>query len=384
MKIRYRIRTALLGTLCIALVTAAAVGGPLSTVATADQSDDEQTYAAIQGDQCIEIEPLGDGSQTVEEFYDYRTPETHNQSENQYSSYGTTHLQQDDTSIVTLYEGSDGLGLVLVHDRLDGDSAGGAATMAFAGLPAEGEWVVEDDTYSEDHFGGPFDEFTHRGTSSRMTWAWSEDRTDGAAFRGGLEDDFEITIDPAFNDTADFRQYGGYINDWQVISAANDAHIRTSLQSQAEPVTISPGGCPSLSVMTVMTSPSDPAPGDDVDVQATVTNDGSEPGTFTVGTTVEGEVIDEQELSLDPGETDRITVSTAFESEGSYQVAVENTNTSVVVEEKTSGDGTSGNGANGGENGDNENELPGFGVAAALLALLAVAVSAARRQAGDG
>ena len=116
----------------VACVTAVAL--PATAGAT---GSDEDTYVVTQGDEEFEISPVGDGSQTAAEFYDYRTPETHEYPDYLYSSYGTTEYQEDDTSILMLHEGSDGLSLVLVHDRVDGDTRGGSLTMQIDGLPEE-------------------------------------------------------------------------------------------------------------------------------------------------------------------------------------------------------------------------------------------------------
>lgn len=225
----------------VALLVLATTAGVSVVAAQSSSSHTDGEYAVIQGDECFTIDPLGNGSQSVEAFYDYRTPNTE-PSSYKYSSYGTTHLQRDNTSSLFLYEGRDGLSLVLLHEQLDGNTSGGAVTMQFDGLPEDGEWVVEDDRYE-----GRDDEFTHDGSSSRITWVYTEGRNDGAAFRGDLTDDARITIDPAFNDAADFRLYEGNITDWQTLSAADDGYERTSLE-MTEPIEIRSGGCPSAPV----------------------------------------------------------------------------------------------------------------------------------------
>lgn len=371
-------RSLLVCAICILLI-GSVTGGITATEASSNSASDE-TYAVTQGDQCIEVDPFVDESQTVEEFYDYRNPITHDYPNDQYSSYGTTHLQEDDTSILLLYEGSDGLGLVMVHDQVDGDTTGGTATFEIEGLPSEGEWVQFDAVYPDDHYGGPISNYEREGTTSTMNWTWAEERTDGAAFRGGLEEDFEITIDPAFNDEAaldvENEEYQGTIDDWHVLSAVGDSHTRMSLESLEEPVTIAPGSCSSLTVASVTASPVDPEPGDDVDIQSTLANDGSDSGTFSVTITAEGEIIDERELSLDPGETEQITATTEFESEGTYQVAVQNTATTVTVEAEGDDD------TDGGETGGSvEHErLPGSSVITALLAIAAAAIVVVYRR----
>lgn len=340
----------------VAVITALVFGtavsvGTVGAQSTPSGADGE--YAVIQGDECFTIEPLGDGSQSVEAFYDYRTPNT-TPSSYSYSSFGTTHLQEDDTSRLFLYEGSNGLSLVLLHDQYNGSSAGGAVTMQFDGLPEDGEWVLEDDDYD-----GRIDEFDHRGTSSRITWAYTDSRNDGAVFRGGLGDDFDITIDPAFNDAADFRVYEGEITDWQVLSATGDGYERTSL-AMSEPIEIQSGGCTSYAVTELETGGTVEA-GDSVDITATITNDGERTVTTEIPFLVDGETIDEQEVTLEPGETTTLTTTTTFDEAGTYTVEAGDQTAAVTV------DGSG-------------NAMPGFGVVGLTLVLLLGVLIARYRQ----
>jgi hypothetical protein len=104
----------------------------------ADATD--RTFVVEQGDTCHTVEPLGDGSQSVESFYQYGT-------ETDYSSAGTTALQQPDTSLVFLYHGSNGLSLVFVHGAYKSDSVGGSASVTINRLPSSVSQAVEDDGY---------------------------------------------------------------------------------------------------------------------------------------------------------------------------------------------------------------------------------------------
>ncbi|MFC6727956.1 CARDB domain-containing protein, partial [Natronoarchaeum mannanilyticum] len=314
------------------------------------QEDDSQTYAVTQGDQCITIQALGNGSQTVEEFYDYRNPETHDGPNNVYSSYGTRDLQRDDTTTMFVYEGSEGTSLVVIHERVGGDSDGGAVTMQFDGLAENSEWAVKDDLYNGTRPGGNLDEWSHSGTSARATWAYTDGRNDGGALRGFGED---VTVTPYFNDRADFREYPGDITEWEVVSAEDGEYNRSSLDSMTEEVQVLAGGCAELTVASLTTSPSEPSPGETVDVQATVQNDGAVAGTFPVEITVDGEAIDTREIELDSGESRDIAVETTFDETGSYEIAVANTTATVEVSDD----------AGGGSGGD---VLSGFGVGAAL------------------
>ncbi|WP_117365421.1 PGF-pre-PGF domain-containing protein [Natrarchaeobaculum sulfurireducens] len=235
----------------VVLVIASIAGVvPGGTATPASQSvADTDRYVLEQGDVCQEIEPLeSDG--TVHSFYDYRNHETHpDTDDNLYSSYGTQHLQEDDTSILMLHEGADGTSLVVVHDRLEGTSAGGVVTFDVVGTPPEADWVVRDDEYD-----APTNMAEWRAGDGWLgaDWIWADGRTDGGAINGGLDDEFALTIYPAFNEDSPF--YGdetlhdpdwhgdGRIDDWQVLSGDLTDPDRTSL-SLSEPVTIRTGTC---------------------------------------------------------------------------------------------------------------------------------------------
>lgn len=361
----------------VVIVIVAAVGVPVVAAdAAPPETDDASEYTVVQGDQCIGLEPLGDGSQTVEEFYDYRTPDTEPDAYT-YSSYGTTHLQADDTSILFLYEGSEGLSLVMVHDRYGGNSSGGALTMQIDGLPEESEWAIEDDNYSEDLGPGPFDEFDHGETSSRITWAYTDNRTDGAAVRGGLEDEFEMTIDPAFNGDADYRVYEGNVTDWQVISATDDGHERTSLDSIDDSLTVQSSGCISFAVTELDASETVTA-GETIELEATVENDGYLADTFDVAFAVDGEVVDEQEVTLEAGESSTLTTTVGIDEPGTYTVTAGDASANVSVADESGEDG-SGDGPSGTSDGGPDRPLSGFGVATAVFAALVAALCARRR-----
>ncbi|MFC4541945.1 CARDB domain-containing protein [Halosolutus amylolyticus] len=313
-----------------------------------------------QGEECVAVEPLGNGTQSVEAFYDYRTPET-SPSNYTYSSHGTTQLQADDTSNLFLYEGTEGLSLVLVHDQYDGDSPGGAATMQFDELPEEGEWVVEDDNYSDDIQGGPDDVFEHNDTSSRITWAWADNRTDGAVFQGGLDEEFSIAIDPAFNDEADFRENPGSITDWDVLSATETGYERTSLDLD-EPVTIQSGDCVSIGVTDLSTTETVTA-GESTTIETTVENDGALPASQNVTITVDGEAVDEHEVTLEPGNTTTVSSTAVFDEPGTYTVEANNETTTVGVEAAESSDTNV-----------ETDSLSGFGIVVTLIAASVVLV----------
>jgi hypothetical protein len=162
-----------LGLVCV--VSVCVIGGQGVTVGAAQQGTAADGYAVVQERACYEVEPLGDGSRSVEAFYDYQSGPN-----SSFSSAGTRTLQVSQGSQFFLYQGREGLSLVFLHDRVDDGRGGGAISADISGLPESGTWVVEDDDY------GPTtdDRFRHGGTTSTIDWMWAPNRTDGAAFRG--------------------------------------------------------------------------------------------------------------------------------------------------------------------------------------------------------
>lgn len=72
-------------TLAVAIMALAVV--PASVTA-----QNNQTFIIKQGSECVQVTPLGDGTQSVEESYEYRSPRT--TPVGAYSSYGTKDIQQ--------------------------------------------------------------------------------------------------------------------------------------------------------------------------------------------------------------------------------------------------------------------------------------------------
>ena len=330
-----------------------------------DDHDDNRSVAAIeshsivQDDRCYPFEPLGDGNQSVEDFYDYRNPET-DPSAYTYSSHGTTHLQEDDTSILMLHEGNDGLSLVIVHDRytddVDDGTDGGSVTFQIDGLPVEGEWVVEDDDYEDQD-----DVFEHEDTSSRMTWVWTTARTDGAAFNIGMDDQFAIEIDPAFSEAADFRYtdggYDGEIADWQILSGDEDDPERISLNLD-ESIEIRSGGCTVVERLNVA---DEIRADEETDVEATVTNKGQREETIVVAFEIDDEIVDRKKEAVDAGETVTIATSVKFEEIGIQSISAGNE--SVTVDVAPADDGST------------TDAIPGFGITIAFGAILAFIIT---------
>ncbi len=204
-----------------------------------------------QDNDSIRVTPLGDGTRSVEAFYDYRSPAT--DPEGQYSSYGTDDIQMNQVSQLFVYDGIEGLSLVFLHDKLsDTDGGGAVITADLSDLPENGEWVVEDDTYDNRD-----DVFRHSRQSSHIEWFTNGYRTDGAAFRGLERANNTITVDMRFNEDTEnypFEEWEGppeqnEIERWLVRSGTGetteidmDEPVEISVESggQTEPTTETP------------------------------------------------------------------------------------------------------------------------------------------------
>ena len=217
----------------LVVVASALAIGPGTTAAQGNQ-----TFIVEQGSQCVQITPLGDGTQSVEEFYDYKIL---NDTAN-YSSLGTTDIQLDQTIQVFVYRGSEGLSLVFLNDKI-GEPGGYVATADISGLPEDGQWVVEDDNYTNRD-----DSFEYNNTSAHIEWSANGRRTDGAAFRGlGSPNYSTITLDIKFNDETDrypFEEWSGSPEQNQIEQwiARSDSGETTELD-MSQPAELSPGTC---------------------------------------------------------------------------------------------------------------------------------------------
>lgn len=221
-----------------------------------DQFAEEETadYTATQDGETIEIEALS-GDMPVEELYDFRLPDRYdNEADNNatngasygsgpyYGSAGTEDLQQGDTSIMFLYDGPEGLSLVVVHEGV-GSNDGGSATFEITDLNGDGEWVVKDDLYLDSDgtlASSNYDRWNTSSNPQTIDWTWGSGGSDGGAF-STLSEDFEFTINPAFNEEAglyDDNFYDGEVDEWEVLSGDRNNPDRTTLDMNEE-VTVS-------------------------------------------------------------------------------------------------------------------------------------------------
>ncbi|MEF8784987.1 MAG: PKD domain-containing protein, partial [Haloarculaceae archaeon] len=224
-------RSTLLGlTLAMVMVLGMAMTG--TTAAT----DADGPITVSQGGDCYAPGTIGDGTENVSTFYNYSV-------ENDYSSEGTTHLQENQVSNLFLYNGSEGKSLVFLHDKYKQAPYGSTITFVITGLPEAGEWAVEDDGYP-----GRDDNWDISATRTEVDWKWSPDRTDGGAYRGlGAEENISIEIDPAFNEDAeawgDWTWSGDQDNrteEWRLLDSNGDKVTQFDMDQN---VTVNVGPC---------------------------------------------------------------------------------------------------------------------------------------------
>lgn len=216
----------------------AAGAAAVSTTVVGSATGTRQTgFTVTQGDTCRSIEPLSYRDAGVEEFYGYTTDAGEGRP---WSANTPVDLASSDTSQLFLYEGPEGLSLVVLHDAPEhGDAeSGGAATLTFRGLPESGEWAVRDDPASAS--AEVWDDRTRDAWS--VHWAWKGDYTDGGAFRG-LGGNVPVEIAPAWGQDAELDPLSpGSIESWVVVSGDPADPDRFELALD-RPVTIGSGSC---------------------------------------------------------------------------------------------------------------------------------------------
>lgn len=218
--------------LLVSLLVTTALGAGVA----ASQPDD---YAIEQGDDCYELAPVTHETQTVEEFYGYTT--SSDGEGERYSANTPIGIERTNngTSSLFLYEGPDGLSLVVLHGAINDTDGGGAATMEFVGLPEEGEWVVQDDPTNLS-----VEVWNRNATEGRtVDWGWRDRWTDGGAFQGGLDDEFSIRINASFDEDAELDSLGsGNVTQWRAITVENDS-LQTIELDMNRSATVRTDGC---------------------------------------------------------------------------------------------------------------------------------------------
>lgn len=412
---RRRHSSLLVAVVVVLLVTSLFVPVVAADNHTDDSGETDRVYQIVQGDQVVSVDPI-QGADSVEEFYDYRHPHVGSRDDpywgRSFSSLGTTSLQQDDASILMLYEGPDGVSFVAIHDKYyeeqERGTTGGSVSWTMSGLPEDGEWAVIDDEYgwlttnatkddlfyldSDHRAGAPGnDGEPPDDADALLSWVWLTGRSDGVAYRG-LGQDVSITVDPAFNEESYQRygdqrredeppdrpdrgeRYNGTIDDWQVIVPTDNgsAYERVSLDSLDEPVRIqSTSQPPTVQSVGLETDSIDP--GESARISAVIENPGDAEWSYRAGLDVGDTELQSQTVTVPAGEERTVEFQQEFSEPGVYEISVGDARTNVTVGEPTTTTNSS-------EPVDNTDEqLPGFGAITALVALLAVMIIATHR-----
>jgi len=124
---------------------------------------------------------------------------------------------------------------------------------------------------------------------------------------------------------------------------------------------------PATPNVTVDVNRTTAAPGDGVAVTITASNPADRPARETYPVTASGKSVDSWTASLGPGANASHTTTLTFDTAGPHTIGVGERSYTVEVREQTNGDGTGTNGTAGSTTG----ATPGFGVPAALTALVA-------------
>lgn len=175
-----------------------------------------ETITVTQNGTEYSITPLQNG-QAIEEFYDYGNAKINS----------PLPIVESDRSRLFVWDGPDGLSLVVLHDE-GNDGSGGAVSFDFENLPSEGSWVVKDDR----------GDFTSR---TQADWTWNYLKTDGGAFQGGLYEQ-QVTITPRFNGAARQSPLSpGRISRWELLTGqATDPEAERLKMDEPVTITIPP------------------------------------------------------------------------------------------------------------------------------------------------
>lgn len=190
---------------------AAAPVAALALPVEASAASDVEVTVEQGGTEVATVSPVT-ADRSVEDFYRYDRGDGA-------SANTPLGLEQSDVSRLFFYQPSGGgpLSLVVIHDAPD-DGDGGDVRFDFQpGLPGDGSWAVEDD---------PGERFSR----TRADWGWAPCCTDGGAYRGGFDDGFEVTVDPAFSSG---------IGRWELLDGGGSV---AATLSRSDPVTLTVGG----------------------------------------------------------------------------------------------------------------------------------------------
>ena len=189
--------------------------------------------------------------------------------------------------------------------------------------------------------------------------------TESLTLAGGQNEDVSFTVDTSALSDLDAGDYTHAI--------ATDDDSAEGTLTIAQPAT--------FEVSDLDPAEATVAPGDSLTVSATIENTGDLEGTQAVSFTLDGETVTSEDVTLGAGASDTVSFDVnAPEEAGTYTHGVaseddEQTGT-LTVEEEPDDDGDDG----GDDSEDSDDGGPGFGIAAALIALLGAALLAYRRR----
>ncbi|WP_207590098.1 CARDB domain-containing protein [Halomontanus rarus] len=172
---------------------------------------------------------------------------------------------------------------------------------------------------------------------------------------GDVVEEQDVELEAGASETVTFTRTFNDAGEYDIEIGGASAGTLTVVEPEPEPEPAA------FDVSDADLSESEIAAGDSVDVTATVSNTGEESGTHTAELTVDGDVVAEQDVTLEGGESDTVTFTETFDDAGEYDVAVDDSSagTLTVVAEDDDDD----------DDGDDDG-LPGFGALIAIVALL--------------
>jgi len=399
---RGRRRSLLTGVLVVCLVTSLFAPTVVADTHTASDGESDRAYQLVHGydeAQVIAVDPI-QGEEPVEEFYDSRnTPNGES-----LSSMGTTTYQQNDKSMLMLYEGPDGVSLVAVHDKYHENrvgSSGGSLSWNVSGLPEDGEWAVIDDDPGQLSGGDSHDDRFYidadhrRGISKTdgeppgeadalLSWVWPTGETDGVAYRG-LDQDASITVSPGFNEESYHRYgdqrrdstmtdrpnraggYNGTVDDWVAIVPTDNGFEPEDFHHTHEPTTIRSTSEPTRLRNTTLENDSID-PGGSARVSAVIENPGDVDWTHEASLRIGDSEIQTRTVTVPAGEERTVEFTQQISQTGVYEIGVDDERMTLTV---GSPDSTH-------EDDDTDEQAPGFGPITALVALCVVVAVGAR------
>ncbi|GAB6878876.1 hypothetical protein JCM17823_11500 [Halorubrum gandharaense] len=210
-----------------AVVGLGAVG--LGSFALDDDDNDRPAYEVQQGLLRFPLDPVDHADENVREFYGY------NEANRNSAELSRDITDRKHVSRLFMYDGEMHPSLVFLHGHPEADW-GGRADITIDGVDFDsGEWAVRDDPPR-------IDEDFETDDQQRVHWRWGADRTDGGAFWGRFEEDFEITVTP--------REFSSGVGGWVALSQpephepGEEPSIRRYQLDMDRPVTIRPRSQP--------------------------------------------------------------------------------------------------------------------------------------------